>query len=267
VGYVWNNFWLRIGQFGISSGPAGVPYPSVWNGSLWSLYWEFLCYLGIALLGVVGVITGKRLAVVGLATLIWLVSIVTTSDSAALVAGSDQGITVVLRLSFMFLVGSSLYLFRESVPLNPALGFIAVGVFAGALVFVANYRIVGGVALVYVLLWLSVALPFRIGAKNDISYGVYIYAFPVQQLLAIAGYSQIGWFGYAMVSLATTIPLAWASWLAVERPLLRLKNWTPGWLALPRVQRILAARWMPLSLMGVLTFAYALQAVAWLETG
>jgi len=267
VGYVWNNFWLRIGQFGISSGPAGVPYPSVWNGSLWSLYWEFLCYLGIALLGVVGVITGKRLAVVGLATLIWLVSIVTTSDSAALVAGSDQGITVVLRLSFMFLVGSSLYLFRESVPLNPALGFIAVGVFAGALVFVANYRIVGGVALVYVLLWLSVALPFRIGAKNDISYGVYIYAFPVQQPLAIAGYSQIGWFGYAMVSLATTIPLAWASWLAVERPLLRLKNWTPGWLALPRVQRILAARWMPLSLMGVLTFAYALQAVAWLETG
>ena len=62
-------------QFGISSGPSDVPYPDVWNGSLWSLYWEFLCYLGVAVLGVTGVLLGKRIVVVGLTAAIWLLTV------------------------------------------------------------------------------------------------------------------------------------------------------------------------------------------------
>ena len=42
--------------------------------------------------------------------------------------------------------------------------------------------------IAYVLLWLSTVLPSpRLARRHDISYGVYIYAFPVQQLLAYAG--------------------------------------------------------------------------------
>ena len=113
-----------------------------------------------------------------------------------------------LRLSFMFLVGSLMYLFRDRVPMNPQLGLAAGFVFVLSLVFASNYRPFGGVALVFVLLWLSIAIPLRIGSTHDISYGVYIYAFPIQQILAIVGWNRIGWVGYAVVSLVLTVPLA-----------------------------------------------------------
>ena len=77
----------------------------------------------------------------------------------------------------------------------------------------------------YLLLWLGGTLGVRIGVENDISYGVYIYAFPVQQSLALAGAPAVlGFAGMAGAALLLTLPLAWLSWILVERPALRLKN-------------------------------------------
>ncbi|WP_431277444.1 acyltransferase family protein [Leifsonia poae] len=45
--YVVKNAGLRITEFGIAGTPTNVPYPGVWNGSLWTLWWEFLCYLAV----------------------------------------------------------------------------------------------------------------------------------------------------------------------------------------------------------------------------
>ena len=66
-------------------------------------------------------------------------------------------------------------------------------------------------------------LPVRLGSTNDISYGVYIYAFPLQQSFAALGLGEATPFAvFALVSLATTIVLAWASWTLVERPTMNL---------------------------------------------
>ncbi len=51
----------------------------------------------------------------------------------------------------------------------------------------------------------------------DISYGLYIYAFPLQQILA--GEHRLSF----ATALAVTAPFAIASWYLVEKPALRLK--------------------------------------------
>ena len=52
---------------------------------------------------------------------------------------------------------------------------------------------------------------------------MYIYAFPVQQLLAVVGLASLPVLLYGVVALAATVPLAVVSWLLVEKPALSLK--------------------------------------------
>ena len=86
------------------------------------------------------------------------------------------------------------------------------------------------VFLAYPLIWLGIHLPCaRVCAVNDYSYGIYIYAFPIQQLLAMWRVNQLGYWTYTLMALVVVIPLAVASWWLIEKHALRLKG-----LKLPR---------------------------------
>lgn len=43
--YLLSNAFLKIAFWDVAGTPSGIPYPGAWNGSLWTLYFEFLCYL------------------------------------------------------------------------------------------------------------------------------------------------------------------------------------------------------------------------------
>jgi peptidoglycan/LPS O-acetylase OafA/YrhL len=74
----------------------------------------------------------------------------------------------------------------------------------------------------YVVLWLGAVLPMPdLLRRHDVSYGIYIYAFPVQQLLAMAGAHHLGLVAYDLLAAVATVPLAVASWLLLERPIMR----------------------------------------------
>ena len=103
----------------------------------------------------------------------------------------------------------------------PALGFIT----CAALVPTGAFEVLAPLPLAIVLLWLGAKLPIRIGARNDISYGMYIYAFPVQQLIFFTFGASLQPWWFALVSFAATVPFAWASWSGVERPAMRLRDW------------------------------------------
>ena len=72
TGYVLHNSLLHMHQWNIAGLLGGTPfahsgYPIGWDGSLWTLIYEFKCYLLIALLGVVGILTRHRAVVARLA--------------------------------------------------------------------------------------------------------------------------------------------------------------------------------------------------------
>ena len=109
----------------------------------------------------------------------------------------------------------------------PVLGLIGLALPLGNRIpaFTLTSTDLTAVFLVYPLLWLGIHLPFqKVGSRNDYSYGVYIYAFPVQQLLVIWGFNRWGYWAYALLVVVVVAPFAVASWWAVERHALRLKS-------------------------------------------
>jgi peptidoglycan/LPS O-acetylase OafA/YrhL len=109
------------------------------------------------------------------------------------------------------------------------------GILAGlVLLFSLRYggfSTVGTIAGAYFVVYLAARLPRQlrwIGAKNDYSYGVYIYGFLVQQVTAHLGWNQWGYVPYVIITLFVSFGCAWVSWHLVEKRAMRLKNWGPG---------------------------------------
>ena len=236
IGYVIHNFWLLIHQGSI----AGTLFPgifgNVWNGSLWTLFFEFLCYLMLAALSAVGLLR-NRAAVAGLALVTWVFAIVVTSvPKFAAEFSPSHNWYVMQMLTFVpiFLTGALLFLYKEKIPDSGPLAIASTGLFllgfvlpvGGAIpVFTLTSTALTSVFLVYPLLWLGIHLPLqKVGARNDYSYGVYIYAFPVQKLLVVWGVARWGYWAYTLLTLLIVAPIAAASWWAVEKHALRLKK-------------------------------------------
>lgn len=226
--YIWRNALLWIQQTAISSTPADVPLPYEWNASLWTLFWEFLCYLALLVLGVWGVLRQRRWVVLVLVIALVAFQLVRVLVADVEAAVSASFIALVLpRLLLMFLLGALFWLFASEVPLSGLFAAAAVAFIVTALVGPWDFRLVGAVPLAYLVLWAGVRVPLHWGLTHDLSYGLYIYAFPIQQLLVVAGVT-LAWLPSAGLAVILTVPLAAFSWFVVERPALRRKNWTPG---------------------------------------
>lgn len=194
--YVGRNALLYPATYDLPGVFEDAPLAGVVNGVLWTLRLEFSFYLVLML------IRANLKLVVGLAAacaVAWLAMTVTTPGWA------DERATriafLVARNGFLFFAGATLWLTRAKVPLW--LG----GVSALAFPFV------GPLALPSAVIGLS--RPGRLPA--DLSYGVYIYAFPIQQQLALAGKLNVA------TAILAVLPFAAASWFLVERPAMRLK--------------------------------------------
>lgn len=219
--YVWGNLFLHIDHYAIGESLSTVPYANTWNGSLWTLYFEFICYLIVWVLGAFAVFRRSVLLTAGL----WALSIaVRILMATGTTGGLDSDFELLARLLPYFLGGSLVYLIIQRWSYVPLFGLIAAPIAAVLMVFVP---VAGGPLaapfLCYALLYLStlVRQPDWI-ARNDISYGFYIYAWPMQQLIFIFGGAQFGIVVYILITAVATTLLAVASWFLVERPVMRL---------------------------------------------
>jgi len=131
------------------------------------------------------------------------------------------------RLGGYFLAGALAYLYKDKIPASAPLAALSTITILGlALLGVGGPF--GAAPLTYLSIWLGCTLPLTwVGRRNDISYGVYIYAFPMQILLTALGVTRAGLMIYTICGIVSVIPLAWISWRLVERPSLRLKSLIP----------------------------------------
>jgi len=229
--YVIANSLLRINQptvGGIFSGNVSV---GIVNGSLWSLFPEMLCYTFLAVAGVAGLIGGRRrwlLLSVGVAA--WGIYAASPQVLAA-VAGAawEPKLWYLLQLNSLlayFCGGALAWAFRSELPFSPAVRYAALALAAGVLACDA-YRILGPLVLPFAMLALATLLPWhRFDRHGDVSYGLYLYHYPIMQTLCTGSFhfaAPVTIFG---VTLAATLPMAWLSWVLVERPALSLKRKT-----------------------------------------
>ena len=230
--YVLKNSAVVWLQPGVGGTPRGIPWPHGWDGSLWTLLWEVLCYIAVAGLGVVGLLRRRWLIPAALAlALSWSVLLPPLSVfeeeppgklDSAIVAMVLEAIAA--RFAVMFLAGALLYQFRNVIPARWSLvGVSVIIVLAASLL--PNYRLVAAIPLAYAII-VSGALIHdkRLRLRTDLSYGVYIYAFPVQQLLVICGLGIMNPIVFAIIAAIATLPLAALSWILVEKPAMSLKS-------------------------------------------
>jgi peptidoglycan/LPS O-acetylase OafA/YrhL len=200
----------------------GHPMTAV-NGSLWSLKFEVACYAGTALL--LAFASGRTALAVGL----WIASFIV---SGALNGGRDEPgllyyVGTMANLYRYFGMGVVCFVFRDRVVLRKDWAWIAAALSVAA-VLTPLFLDAAAIFGCYALLVFAYECPawFRkVTAKRDISYGTYVYAFPIQQMsLGVVGSSP--WLLTAM-AMPLTFLAALASWLLVEKPALKRKKASP----------------------------------------
>lgn len=193
------------------------PWPHTVNGPMWTIAIEFGCYLGIAILGTLGLLSKKPLILSLFAfSLIFAFRNVQT-------AAPGWGEQSWPRFATYFGAGVVLNLYRTVVPKSWLLAVAsAIGL---ALTFETRWYFLTMPTLgVYLLFFSAYSLPGwarSIGAKNDISYGVYLYAFPLQQgyyQLHAAGNAPGGALAHILICTALAVGFGWLSWKWVEQP-------------------------------------------------
>ncbi|MBA0047233.1 acyltransferase [Mycobacterium sp. NPDC050853] len=215
LGYVVNNALLNVAYAGIDGTPTDVPYPGVWNGSVWTLFFVLLCDVMVSVLGFVGLL--KRRWVIP--TL--LVAAISWSAYVSYTPPLYSLPQMLARFFVVFLAGALLCQYQDKVPARWSLVALSVAIVAAS-GFTQNYRVIGALPLAYAVI-VSGALIRKARLRNDFSYGVYIYAFPVQQLLATFGLARLNPFVFVVLATAATLPVAAASWFVVEKRALALK--------------------------------------------
>ncbi len=237
VAYVVGNADLTIRQYGIydvfaTTTPYGVRTGgSVMNGSIWTLTYEWACYLGIAVLLVLGVLRFARWVVPVLALGLLVLAILERAtdlpvDAAVPLLADDYRVT----LGLAFLCGAVLAVYSRTIPCDDRLGVLSL-VIAIASLALGGWVVVGYPAFAYFLLWLAARLPEStrwVGQRNDYSYGMYVFGWPVQQVTAYLGWNEWGYVPWVIITLVLTGGCAWVSWHLVEKRALALKDIGPG---------------------------------------
>lgn len=225
LGYVLRNGALVQVQPGIEGTLTSAAYPGTWNLSAWTLIYEFTAYV---VLGLLLPRTTGRWALPIAAALLVGATILSAPRFKAVV---PYEVFTFGRLGTFFFAGAVLYVLGRRVAWTPWLAALAV-LALGALASTSRLTWFGALPLAYLLLWLGRVLPVRVGSVNDISYGVYLYGFPVQQCLATF-WPQAPPALFVPAVLACVLPLAWLSWRFVERPAMRWRGRAPAPAALP----------------------------------
>lgn len=206
---------------------AGNPIVGIVNGQLWTIPFELECYavlMIIAALGFVRVrwlmlaaVAGFNLVLVGGA----IVPVLFGGEPLPHLGGIFTGRLLVAA----FLWGVTLFRFRDRVPLTGALG-VAAAVLSVGLLEMPLGDYLAPLPIAYVVAWAGLQNPRAnvIVKFGDFSYGVFLYGFAVQQVVASLGTWTHHWYVNAVLVFPILTLFAAFSWYSVERPALSLRK-------------------------------------------
>lgn len=199
------------------------PFPLAVNGSLWTLPAEFACYLVVPVLGWL-----PRRMQVPAWLLFGLVSVVLTTSLHLQFFGARVESAAAMWVFFAGGAVVKLTLDKRRLRVDVAAAVLVVWlVFVGILPQFGLYA--AWIALPYCLLAFGVqSTPVirRASRYGDLSYGLYLWAFPVQQTL-VHYFGVLPWGVDVAIVTLVTAGFAYASWHLVEKPCMDLAQKLP----------------------------------------
>jgi peptidoglycan/LPS O-acetylase OafA/YrhL len=253
--FAWKRFW-RIAPALVVAVPVGQlllawqdnyvsnPYPGggIANGSLWTLSWEALLYVLVLILGLSGLLTAPVVSA-ALVTSLMLLFVHPNAMSGA--------VAWVASFFILFTAGGTIRLVESQIDLFKC-GVLACAMLTllylplseslfeatrGTIVFVHGpnvswnmmRRFLTLIALPFAVLFVCRRFPISLPIRADYSYGVYIFAWPIQQTLVYQLTKHGILFGPRILFAASAIlsfGCAFVSWHLIEKNALRLSHMT-----------------------------------------
>ena len=203
---------------------AGNPFAGDLTGPIWTLRYEALAYVGTGLLLLLGLHKKKLITILAAlaATIAFIIDLQT-----GLLTEFSPAIASLVRFGSCYLYG--VWAYQSASYLN--LGWIAglIGIAIGGLIIVTGLPAgevifnIGLAPLIFAIAFAKVSAPDWLTPKTDFSYGLYIFHWPIYQLL----YESFGGANIFPLLLLAGLPLAFLaagfSWYIIEKPALKLK--------------------------------------------
>lgn len=219
-GLIQSALFLRGTEVGPPEAFPNNPFPIAMNGSTWTLQFELMCYAALLAAGSFGLLRRQRW-IIGLAVVWYMIAF---AEWFYDVGHADVHLARFLKF---FTLGSCVATLWPSGPRVPWWGLVAaLGALALSTMHPVANALVYPLALAVILFGVAFlrATPWAGWFHHvDLSYGVYIYAFPIQQIIisAIGPHQPLTVF---YLALPPVLSLAALSWHFIEAPCLRVKD-------------------------------------------
>ncbi len=216
-----------------------LPRESIVNNPLWTLRYEALSYGALGLIGLVGLLSSRTRAVATTLAFVGIYVIVTTATDWR---NHSPFIDSLMRFWLCFFLGSMVYLVADRIVLKPTIAMFLFGI--AVLAYGSSvYEFMLQIALTYGVFWVALVPDGAIRRFNEIgdySYGLYIYAWPIQQIAVMIAPEVSPLTLFAAIA-PTIVLAAMASWHWVERPALGARGAVTAWISTIGGGRLLAA--------------------------
>ncbi|HQS96783.1 MAG: hypothetical protein B7X90_07080 [Novosphingobium sp. 17-62-19] len=158
--------WLSLQLPGVADYDGGDTI----NGPMWTLHYEWICYLLLALLQFFAIVRKRQLFLT-----IWLVSVAVSAFVFFVDGPSEARLLRLFELTSYFGAGALIFLYRDRLPWSWGIMALTLALLIGALT--VNLGVILAPALVaYLVVGMGMAqFPWaRLLSKGDVSYGIYL---------------------------------------------------------------------------------------------
>ena len=194
------------------------PRPGLVNGSLWTIPFEGFCYLALAAFAILGAVRRRGLMLLIGAAGSVVLALQAISARAPALAPTGPFLVV------CFIAGMALFLNRDRIPISGGLAAM-VALAAIALLSMPGALYLAALPLAYVTVCLGLTRPPKtIAVGGDYSYGVYLFAYPIQQACVQLSPSLRSTSSVLLVAAPLSLAYATFSWRFIERPILTRKR-------------------------------------------